>query len=127
MCTGNSCRSIFSEAIINHDLYGSVKAYSSGIHPSDKVSSTAKKILEMFNMWDNNYHSKPIESVANINFDLVVTVCGNAKEQCPNFSKGAEIIHIGFDDPDGKDFDYFLHIFHKIRKKLIPIVRKKLC
>ncbi len=32
-------------------------------------------------------------------FDLVVTVCGHADENCPFFPLPAKVVHHGFDDP----------------------------
>lgn len=127
LCTGNSCRSIMSEALINNELANCVKAYSSGVSYSGKVSSKAKKVLEMHSLWSDKYYSKSIESVISVDYDLVVTVCSNAKDNCPIFTGRVEVIHVGFDDPDGKEFDVFLKIFYAIRDKLVPIVRDKLC
>ncbi len=127
LCTGNSCRSIIAEALINHDLSKCVEAYSSGVAASGMVNSNAKKVLEQNNMWRDEYHSKAIETVMDIQFDLVVTVCSNAQETCPIFPGKAQTIHVGFDDPDGQEFDAFLTTFSEIRQKLIPIVKNKLC
>ncbi|MEA2017672.1 MAG: arsenate reductase ArsC, partial [Campylobacterota bacterium] len=77
LCTGNSCRSIIAEALINKELDG-IKAYSSGVKASGKVNPNAKKILEQNDCWSDEYHSKVIEEVLNIDYDLVVTVCDNA-------------------------------------------------
>ena len=85
LCTGNSCRSIIAEALINKELKG-VKAYSSGVKASGKVNINAKKVLEEYNIWKDEYHSKTIEDIIHISYDLVVTVCDNAKEVCPIFS-----------------------------------------
>ena len=70
LCTGNSCRSIIAEALLNHDLSYCVNAYSAGVVASGKVNPNAKKILEQNNMWREDYHSKAIEKISGIDFDL---------------------------------------------------------
>ncbi len=127
LCTGNSCRSIIAEALINHDLSECVKAYSSGVAASGSVNPNAKKVLQQFGAWRDDYHSKLIETVMGIEFDLVVTVCDNAQQTCPVFPGKSEVIHVGFDDPDGQEFDAFLQTFSQIREKLLPVVKNKLC
>jgi len=125
LCTGNSCRSIIAEALINKELSPSIKAYSSGVKASGKVNSNAKKVLEQNNCWDDSYHSKVIEDILHIQFDLVVTVCDNAKESCPIFPKNTKVIHIGFEDPDGKEYDEFIKTYREIEDKLLPKVKEE--
>lgn len=122
LCTGNSCRSIIAEALINKHLEG-VSAQSSGVKASGKVNPNAKKLLEQFDEWDDAYHSKVLEEVINEDFDLVITVCDNAKESCPIFPKKVDLIHIGFEDPDGKDFEAFVKTREEIQEKLLPYVK----
>ncbi len=126
LCTGNSCRSIIAEALINKELSKYIKAYSSGVKASGKVNPNAKKVLEEYDCWKSEYHSKVIEDVLDINYDLVVTVCDNAKESCPIFPQETEVIHVGFEDPDGKEFEEFIKTYELIKEKLLPIVYKKL-
>ncbi len=126
LCTGNSCRSIIAEALINKELSKYIKAHSSGVKASGKVNLNAKKVLEDYNCWKDEYHSKVIEDVLDINYDLVVTVCDNAKESCPIFPQETEVIHVGFEDPDGKEFEEFIKTYELIKEKLLPIVYKKL-
>jgi len=125
MCTGNSCRSIIAEALINSYLDG-VKAQSCGVAPSGKVNPNAKKVLEENNCWSENYYSKHLDEVINDNFDLVVTVCSHAKETCPVFPKPVKKIHVGFEDPDGKDYSAFVETFKEIKKELLPKVKEAL-
>jgi len=125
MCTGNSCRSIIGEALINSYLTG-VKAYSAGVKPAGKVNPNAKKVLLEFGCWDESYHSKNLDEVLDIDFDLVVTVCDNAKESCPMFPKPLKKIHVGFEDPDGKDYDEFVKTYHQIKEILLPKVKEAL-
>ena len=125
LCTGNSCRSIIAEALINKELKG-VKAYSSGVKASGKVNINAKKVLEEYNIWKDEYHSKIIENIIHISYDLVITVCDNAKEVCPIFSSNTKIIHVGFEDPDGLDYNEFVNTYNLIKDELLPIVSKEL-
>jgi arsenate reductase len=125
MCSGNSCRSIIAEALINKDL-DDIKAYSCGVAPTRQVNPNAKKILELHSAWDDTLHSKHLDEVIDIPFDLVVTVCDQAKESCPVFPKPVKKIHIGFEDPDGKNFDEFKKTYNLMKKELLPKVAMEL-
>jgi arsenate reductase len=123
LCTGNSCRSIIAEALINSELGERIEAYSSGTSASGLVNRNAKKILEIKNIWKDHYHSKILETLLHIDFDLVITVCDNASQTCPIFPGKTELVHLGFDDPDGKGFEAFEACYKKIKAKLIPLVK----
>jgi len=125
LCTGNSCRSIIAEALINSYLAG-VSAYSSGVKPSGRVNPYAQKILEQHHIWSESYHSKTMDKVEDIAFDLVVTVCDHADENCPMFSKPVSKIHVSFEDPDGKGYDAFESTYKEIKERLLPAVKKAL-
>lgn len=127
LCTGNSCRSIIAEALINAELGGCVEAKSSGVKASGKVNPNAKKLLEQKEIWQDRYRSKVLDEVIDEEFDLVVTVCDHAKESCPMFPKPVEKLHMGFEDPDGQDFEAFEKTYAQIKEKLLPEVEKRLC
>ena len=120
LCTGNSCRSIIAEALLNAN---GIEAYSSGVNPSGKVNPNAKRVLEENGIWNDKYYSKNLDEVMDIDFDLVVTVCDNAKETCPIFPKNIKTIHIPFSDPDGKDYSEFIKTYQEIKDVLVPIVK----
>jgi len=123
LCTGNSCRSIIAEALINAKL-DRVEAKSAGVNPKGEVNKLAKKVLKENRIWNDKYYSKDINEVINEDFDLVVTVCDNAKETCPVFPKPVTKIHIGFKDPDGKDYKEFQKTYKEIEEKLLPKIKK---
>jgi arsenate reductase len=123
LCTGNSCRSIIAEAILNSNGF---EAYSSGVNPSGKVNLNAQKVLKEYGIWQDKYHSKNLDEVMDIDFDLVVTVCDNAKESCPVFPKKVKTIHIPFDDPDGKEYNEFVKTYKEIEERLLPIVKNRI-
>ncbi len=127
LCTGNSCRSIIAEALINDKLRNCVHADSSGVKASGRINPNAKRILEEKGMWRDDYHSKTLDTVIENPYDLVVTVCDHAKETCPLFPKPIKTIHIGFEDPDGKPIEAFYETLALIEKELLPVIRKELC
>ena len=124
LCTGNSCRSIIAEALINKYL-NNVIAYSAGVKATGRVHRNAIKVLKQEDAWREEYYSKTLDKIMDINFDLVVTVCSNADKNCPTFPKRVEVIHVGFEDPDGKNLEAFEETLQEIKRKLLPIVRKK--
>ena len=123
MCTGNSCRSIIAEALINAKLQH-IQAYSCGVSSSGFVNENVKKILTNKNIWKDSYHSKDLNSLTNINFDLVVTVCDHAKDNCPIFDKKIKTIHIGFEDPSTKPYEIFEETYQLMEKQLLPKISK---
>lgn len=125
LCTGNSCRSIIAEAVLNKYLNG-VDAQSAGVKATGKVNPNAKKVLQEDNSWNDKYHSKSLDKVLDTEFDLVVTVCDNALERCPIFPKNTKVIHVGYKDPDGKNYATFQKTLKLIQMELTPIVRMEL-
>ena len=127
LCTGNSCRSIMAEALVNAKLGDCVVAKSSGVKASGKVNPTAQALLVKQDLWKSEYHSKVIETVLDTAFDLVVTVCDNAKETCPMFPKAIKTIHMGFEDPSGKEDSEYVKALELINANLLPVIKKELC
>jgi len=127
LCTGNSCRSIMAEAVVNAKLGECVEAQSSGVKASGKVNPNAQSLLESKGYWRDEYHSKVIETVLNTPFDLIITVCDAAKESCPVFPKAVKTMHIGFEDPSGKEFEEYEKTLALIEKELLPVIEKELC
>lgn len=127
LCTGNSCRSIMAEALINAKLGDCIYAQSSGVKASGAVNPNAQALLEMKGYWRDEYYSKVIETVLDTAFDLIVTVCDHAKETCPMFPKAVKTIHISFDDPSGKAVEEYEKTLNLIEKELLPVVKEELC
>ncbi len=127
LCTGNSCRSIMAEALINVKLGECVHAQSSGVKASGKVNPTAQALLQEKGYWRDSYHSKTIETVLESAFDLVITVCDAAKETCPMFPKAVKTMHIGFEDPSGKAAEEYEKTLTLIENELLPVIEKELC
>ena len=64
--------------------------------------------------------SKSLEQFRDQMFDLVVTVCDNAKESCPIFTGAKETLHWPFDDPadaTGSEEEKML-VFRRVRDEI---------
>lgn len=98
ICTHNSCRSQMAEALLRH-LYGDrYEAHSAGIEPTE-VNPHALRALEDRGIPTEGLASKGTDKYTDEDWDLIVTVCGGAKERCPYFPGGKRQVHRGFRDP----------------------------
>ena len=127
LCTGNSCRSIMAEALINARLGAWIEAESSGVEASGRVNPEAEALLRRKGLWREAYHSKTIDTVLDRPFDLVVTVCDHAHETCPVFPKAVRTLHRSFDDPSGKAPEEYAKTLARIEKELLPLIEAALC
>ena len=98
LCTGNSCRSQIAEGWARHLKSDVIEAYSAGIYPVG-VNPRTIKVMAEAGVDISGHTSKHIDTLAGLNFDYVVTLCDNAREQCPIFPRPTECIHRLFADP----------------------------
>ena len=124
LCTGNSCRNQMAEGWA-HALKGDViDAYSAGIVAHGQNPSAIKVMAEA-GVDITGQASKTLTSLLDqgITFDVVVTVCGHADENCPIFPGKTRKIHHGFDDPpklakDAKTPEEALDAYRKVRDEI---------
>jgi arsenate reductase len=103
LCTGNSARSIFGEAILNYKGRPNFTAYSAGSHPSGRVHPQAIKEIETARLSSAGLRSKSWDEFAKPGapqMDFVFTVCDNAaREVCPVWPGQPMTAHWGVPDP----------------------------
>jgi arsenate reductase (thioredoxin) len=103
LCTGNSARSIMSEAILNHKAKNRFTAYSAGSHPSGKVRPEALNQLELAGISTGGLRSKSWDEFAARGappIHFIFTVCDNAAiEVCPVWPGHPMTAHWGVPDP----------------------------
>jgi arsenate reductase len=98
LCIGNSCRSQMAEAIVNARLGDAWQAYSAGTQPTGYVHPLAIRALAEIGIAHEG-HSKHVDEYRNVAFDLVVTACDDAAENCPVWLGQGKRVHLGFPDP----------------------------
>ena len=98
LCTGNSCRSQMAEAIVNYRLGETWEAVSAGIKPAGFVHPKAVEALREINI-QHIGRSKLVDEFKGMDFDLVVTVCDSAAEECPIWLGKGKRVHQSYPDP----------------------------
>jgi arsenate reductase len=118
LCTNNSARSQIAEGFLNAFYKDKYEASSAGTEPS-KLNPYAVEVMKELGIDISSNRSKSIEEFRNFKFDIVITVCDNAKETCP-FFPGKKIIHKGFEDPsiDEQNVEDILSNFRKTRDEI---------
>ncbi|MRW90281.1 arsenate reductase ArsC [Duganella sp. FT80W] len=99
LCTGNSCRSLLSEAIFNHLAPPGWRAISAGSQPTGRLNPRALALLQHKGISTEGYYSKSWDALP-VTPELVITVCGSAAgETCPAYLGPVLRAHWGVEDP----------------------------
>jgi len=100
LCTGNSCRSVMGEALVNRLGGGRFKAYSAGSNPIGRINAGALATLARHNLPTDGYTSKSWEALEGVDFDILIAVCDSAAgETCPVYLSSAIRTNWGVADP----------------------------
>lgn len=130
LCTGNSCRSIMAETLINDLGTGRYEAVSAGSNPAGYVHPKSIETLKCHGLDAGQPRSKSWDEFIGQHFDLVITVCdAAAAESCPAFLGKHEKLHwstpdpakaIGTEDEINVAFDEaFFMLKHRIETELL--------
>jgi arsenate reductase (thioredoxin) len=131
LCTENACWSQMAEGLVNHDLAGQVQAWSAGVRPS-RVNPRAIQVMAELGIDISQHCSKSVDDLADEKFDMVITVCDRAQQQCPIFPGDTEVIHVGFPDPatatgtEEEILVVFRQVRDEMRRQFIPFLQEKL-
>jgi len=97
--------------------------YSAGIE-THGLNPRAVQVMAEAGVDISGQHSKLLSELDHIEFDLVITVCGDAHESCPIFRGAPAVTHVGFDDPprlakeantEEERLDHYRRVCHQIR------------
>lgn len=123
LCTGNSCRSQMAEAIVNARLGDSWEAYSAGTKPAGYVHPKALAALAEIGI-PHQGRSKLADEFRQVDFDLVVTVCDSAAEECPLWLGKGHRVHCSFPDPAKTDaMEDFRNVRDAIEREILPLLK----
>lgn len=128
LCTGNSCRSQMAEYLWNQLGRGQWQASSAGSNPAGYVHPMAIQVMGELGHDLSAARSQHVNEFTNQSFDLVVTVCDNAKESCPVFPSETTTLHWPFDDPayaEGSDEER-LNEFRRVRDEISTRIKSYL-
>ena len=123
LCTGNSCRSQMAEAIVNARC-PEWRALSAGTKPAGYVHPLAIEVLAEIGISHNGV-SKTIDKLPRRDFDLVVTVCDSAAEECPVWpGRAGKRVHHSFADPAKAQGtpDERKQMFRQVRDEMLKII-----
>jgi arsenate reductase len=98
LCTGNSCRSQMAEGYLRYFAKDKANIYSAGIE-THGVNPKAIEVMKEGGIDISSHTSNNVNEYAHIDFDYIMTVCDNAKENCPYFPSKAKRFHQNFPDP----------------------------
>ena len=107
VCTGNSARSQMAEALLRHEAGDRFDVVSGGVSPRP-VHPMAIATMARIGIDISGAESKSLMRYASQPFDYVITVCDRARQTCPVFPGGGEVLHWGIDDPaeaEGSDVE----------------------
>ena len=128
LCTGNSCRSQMAEAIINARLGDTWQSVSAGTKPAGYIHPKALMALSEIGI-QHTGSSKRVDEFKGVDFDLVVTVCDSAAEECPVWLGKGKRVHHSFPDPakaEGTE-EEVMNVFRAVRddieKEMIKLLK----
>lgn len=122
LCTGNSCRSQMAEAIVNARFGDAWQAVSAGTKPAGYIHPKALAALSEIGIRHEG-RSKLADEFRGVDFDLVVTVCDSAAEDCPIWlGLGKKVHHSFFDPAKTDDMDDFRAVRDEIAREMIQLL-----
>jgi arsenate reductase len=108
-----------AEGLLRHEAGESFEVESAGVAPT-RVKPEAIEVMREAGIDISGHHSKSVDEFTSQAFDYVITVCDNAKEQCPVFPGGTKRIHWSFDDPAAAEGDEAtrLAVYRRVRDEI---------
>lgn len=127
LCTGNSCRSQMAEGWAKALKSDQIEPYSAGVAPQG-MNPRAVRAMAEAGVDISNHTSKHLDTLSDIEFDYVITVCGHANETCPRFPGRTRVVHVGFEDPpklaqDARDEEQAMIPYRRVRDQIRDWVR----
>ncbi len=117
LCTGNSARSQMAQGYLQHFAGGRAEVLSAGVEPKG-VNPLAIQVMAEDGIDIAHHTSNHADEYTDLPFDYVITVCDNAREQCPFFPSAARRVHQSFTDPGHSPGMDALTSFRQVRDEI---------
>lgn len=119
LCTGNSARSQMAEGLLKYICDKTYVIFSAGTKPG-MVRPEAITVMAEIGIDISANRSKSVDEFAGKEIDYVLTVCDNAKGDCPYFPAKTKLIHHAFDDPASVEGDEEARLaaFRRVRDEI---------
>jgi len=119
-----------AEGWARHLLGDRIESYSAGIE-AHGMNPNAVRVMREAGVDITTQTSKVVGELAHVPFDLVITVCGHADENCPAFLGKSRVVHVGFDDPpklakSATTEDEALGHYRRVRDEIRQFIASKL-
>jgi len=121
VCTANAARSQMAEGYLRAKYGDRYEVFSAGTRKA-RVSTRAIEVMREIGIDISHHHSKTLDEVAGMSFDIAVILCDRARQVCPVIPNATRTIHKGFDDPHltpGTDED-ILKGYRRVRDEITP-------
>ncbi len=124
LCTGNSARSQMAEGLLRQEAGDRFQVFSAGTKPSH-VRPEAIEVMQEVGIDISSHHSKSVDEFVAQQFDYIITVCDNAKENCPVFPGRNERVHWSIEDPAATQgsVEERKAVFRRIRDEIAGRIR----
>jgi arsenate reductase len=120
LCTGNSARSQMAEGLVNSFLGDRWTAFSAGTEPASSVHPLAVRVMDELGIDISDARPKTVGDLHTQRFDVVITLCDQAAQQCPLWLGQGQATHMGFPDPaqaSGNEEER-LGVFRQVRETI---------
>jgi arsenate reductase len=118
LCTGNAARSQMAEVLARTDHGDVIDPVSAGSRPAEVVNPMAVRVIEELGIGMDDAYTKGADRFQKEPFDVVVTVCDSAAQDCPTWTGAKRIEHWSIEDPSWADPAIRLERFRETRDDL---------
>jgi len=119
LCTGNSCRSQMAEGFANIKLNKKFKISSAGVE-AHGLNLRAVRAMDEIGIDISNQRSNSILEDELSQHDLIITLCGDAKDRCPVLLGNRNNIHWDLQDPAKArgDESEIMNMYRQVRDQI---------
>jgi len=119
-----------AEGLVNHFLGDEWEAHSAGTVPAGTVHPLAVEAMAELGIDISHQRSKSVAEFRDAEFDIVITVCDDAAQNCPLWLGSGQVKHVGFADPaaatgsEEERLDLFRQVRDGIRREVIHYLKE---